>query len=303
MLMTLLSVRHITRYAYKAPVRFGEHRLMVRPRDSFDQRLIAFQLDITPKPKAVRWLHDPFGNCITVVHFTGEADELVFDARILLDHNPDHGPEFLLESYARTYPFTYSAEDAPDLSRLVERQYLDPNHIVAAWVRRFLHQGRATETGELLMTMTTAISESFTYETRLLHGTQDPTETLTTGRGSCRDFAMLMIEAVRTLGLAARFVTGYLHVPGETAAEYQGGGHTHAWCEVYLPGAGWVEFDPTNGIVGNKNLIRVAVARDPRQALPLWGGFFGSAADALGMTVSVETREVVEESTSPALWG
>ncbi len=99
--MTLLSVRHITRYAYKAPVRFGEHRLMVRPRDSFDQRLIAFQLDITPKPKAVRWLHDPFGNCITVVHFAGEADELVFDARIRLDHNPDHGPEFLLEFFTR----------------------------------------------------------------------------------------------------------------------------------------------------------------------------------------------------------
>ena len=290
--MTLLSVRHVTRYAYKVPVRFGEHRLMVRPRDSFDQRLIDFRLDITPQAKAVRWMHDPLGNCIAVAHFSCEAAELTFDARILLDHDPSHAPDFLLEPYARTWPFSYSAEEAPDLSRLIERQYLDPDHVVDEWVRRFLHHGRITETGELLMTLTAAISESFIYETRLARGTKPPTETLASGRGTCRDFAMLMIEAVRSLGLAARFVTGYLHVPRQEANHFLGGGHTHAWCEVYLPGAGWVEFDPTNGVVGNRNLIRVAVARDPRQAVPLHGSFIGAASDALDMTVSVETREV-----------
>ena len=290
--MTLLSVRHITRYFYKNPVRFGDHRLILRPRDSFDQRLIDFRLDISPEPKEVRWLHDPFGNCITVAGFGGEAKELVFDATIVLDHQPHHEPGFLLEPYARTYPFTYSAEETPDLSRLIERQYLDPNHVVDDWVRRFLRQGRVTQTGELLMTLTTAIKESFRYESRLERGVQDPTETLTLGRGSCRDFAVLMIEAVRALGLAARFVTGYLHCPSEGEDEFLGGGHTHAWCQVYLPGAGWVEFDPTNGIVGNRNLIRVAVARDPRQALPLSGSYFGDAADSIGMSVSVETREI-----------
>jgi len=298
--MTLLSVRHITRYAYKVPVRFGDHRLILRPRDSFDQRLIDFRLDISPEPKAVRWMHDPFGNCITVASFVAEGAELIFDATIVLDHEPHHAPDFLLEPYARTYPFTYSAEETPDLGRLIERQYLDPDHVVDDWARRFLKQGRVTETGELLMTLTAAIRESFVYESRLDRGVQDPTETLTLGRGSCRDFAILMIEAVRALGLAARFVTGYLHCAGESADAFVGGGHTHAWCQVYLPGAGWVEFDPTNGIVGNKNLIRVAVARDPRQALPLSGFFFGAAADFVSRKVSVETREIGAGSLLPA---
>jgi transglutaminase-like putative cysteine protease len=290
--MTLLSVRHITRYTYKAPVRFGDHRLMCRPRDSFDQRLIEFGLDISPRPNDLRWLHDTFGNCIAVASFTNEADELVFDTKIVLDHEPTHAPEFMLESYARTYPFSYGADDMPEVSRLIERQYLDPDHLIDAWVRRFLRQGRPTETGELLLTLTTAIKESFVYKSRPERGTQDPKFTLTTGRGSCRDFAVFMMEAVRTLGLAARFVTGYLHIPNESPDDFQGGGNTHAWCQVYLPGAGWVEFDPTNGIIGNRNLIRVAVARDPRQALPLSGTFEGAATDALDMTVSVMTREI-----------
>ena len=290
--MTRLSVRHITRYTYKIPVHFGNHRLMVRPRDSFDQRLIDFQLDIRPRPHAVRWMHDVFGNCIAVASFVDEADELVFDTNMVLDHEPTHAPDFLLESYAHTYPFAYGAEEMPDLSRSIERQYLDPDHHIDEWVRQFLRHGRRTETGELLMTLTTAIKESFTYISRPERGTQDPLRTLTTRRGSCRDFAMLMIEAVRALGLAARFVSGYLHIPSDSTEDFQGGGNTHAWCEVYLPGAGWVEFDPTNGIVGNRNLIRVAVARDPRQALPLWGTFVGAATDVLGMSVSVQTREI-----------
>ena len=290
--MTLLSIRHITRYQYKSPVPFGEHRLMFRPRDSFDQRLINFGLAISPLPKTLRWLHDPFGNCIAVASFGGEADELVFDSTVVVDHQLILAPDFLLEAYAQSYPFAYSAEEMPDLGRLIERQYLDPDHQVDRWARQFLRQGRATDTGELLMTLTTAIKESFVYNHRSERGTQDPLQTLTTGRGTCRDFAVLMIESVRALGLAARFVSGYLHVPSAAQREFHGGGNTHAWCQVYLPGAGWVEFDPTNGNVGNANLIRIAVARDPRQALPLSGTFTGGESTFLGMTVSVETREL-----------
>jgi transglutaminase-like putative cysteine protease len=137
-------------------------------------------------------------------------------------------------------------------------------------------------------------------------GTQNPLQTLARRRGSCRDFAVLMMEAARALGLAARFVSGYLYVPDRDIGErYLGGGSTHAWCQIYLPGAGWVEFDPTNGIVGNRDLIRVAVGRDARQAIPLSGSFFGSAEDHEEMTVSVTVRQLrdTEPSASGARYG
>jgi transglutaminase-like putative cysteine protease len=161
---------------------------------------------------------------------------------------------------------------------------------VERWVRRFLRKGRPTDTGMLLMTLTYAFKESFTYERRSEPGTRPPALTLKLGRGSCRDLALLMIEGLRALGLAARFVSGYLYVPARDGARYRGGGSTHAWVQVYLPGAGWVEFDPTNAIVGNRDLIRVAVARDPAQAVPLSGSYFGDAGDFLDMAVEVSVR-------------
>lgn len=289
--MTVLSVRHVTTYNYKRPVRFGDHRIMFRPRDSYDQRLISSDLVITPEPRRIRWLHDVFGNCVAIASFAGEAKQLRFDSSIVLDHTPSNAPDYSIEDYARTYPFTYGAEEMPDLVRLIERQYLDPDHKIDNWVKRFLRPGRMTDTGQLLMTMTYAIKEGFTYTHRHERGTQDPLTTLSSSKGTCRDFAVLMMEAVRSLGLAARFVSGYLHVPMDEDESHLGGGNTHAWVQVYLPGAGWVEFDPTNGIVGNRDLIRVAVARDPRQALPLSGTYYGAGDDNLGMTVSVDVRE------------
>ncbi len=290
--MAVLSVRHTTRYSYKQRVRFGEHRIMFRPRDSYDQRLVSSALTITPEPRHLRWLHDVFGNCVALATFAGPSDSLLFESRIVLEHTPFNTPDFSIANDARVYPFTYGPEEMPDLARLIERQYLDPDHTVDKWVRRFVHSGRETDTAKMLMTITYAIKESFTYSRRLERGTQDPHTTLSTGKGTCRDFAVLMIEAVRALGLAARFVSGYLHVGREDGDEHRGGGNTHAWCQVYLPGAGWVEFDPTNGIVGNRDLIRVAVARDPRQAIPLSGTYFGDAAAYLGMDVSVDVREL-----------
>ena len=145
------------------------------------------------------------------------------------------------------------------------------------------------------MTLCFAIHESFVYTRRLEPGTQPPRLTLQLRRGTCRDFALLMMEAVRSLGFAARFVTGYVYVPSRDGSETRGGGSTHAWCQVYLPGAGWVEFDPTNGIVGNRDLIRVAVARDPRQAMPLTGSYHGKAADFESMTVQVNVTTEPDE--------
>ena len=289
--MTILKVRHLTTYRYRRPVAFGEHRLLMRPRDSFDQRLIESRLEITPRARELRWIHDVFGNCVTLATFEGQASELVFESTISLDHTPDNAPDFRMSERAKSYPFAYDPEELPDLRPLIEPGHPDPGGTVAAWARRFVSRGRnAAATGHILMTMTCAIRESFVYDRRAARGTQPPALTLQLRRGTCRDFALLMIEAVRSLGFAARFVSGYLYVPERDGPTYEGGGSTHAWCQVYLPGAGWVEFDPTNGIIGSRDLVRVAVTRDPAQAIPLSGTYYGSRDDDLGMEVSVEVR-------------
>ncbi len=294
--MQLLTVRHVTTYRYRQPVSFGEHRMMLRPRDSYDQRLIEARLIIQPEPIAVRWVHDVFGNCVALASFDGQSDELRVDSMIRLDHSASNALDFQLEDYAREYPFSYGSEEQPDLLRSIERQYLDPERKVDRWAYEFLRRDVRTGTRELLEAMTFAIKERFTYIARDEPGTQDPLLTLQLGSGSCRDFALLMMEAVRSLGLAARFVSGYLYVPDKDVPGRVGGGATHAWLEVYLPGAGWVEFDPTNGIVGNRDLIRVAVVRDPRQAVPLSGSWTGRPSDLVGMTVEVSVTS--EEETA-----
>jgi transglutaminase-like putative cysteine protease len=295
--LPILSVRHRTVYRYRRPVAFGEHRIMFRPRDSYDQRLIEASLAIAPEPAAVRWLFDVFGNCVAVTTFDTRAETLTFDCGITLEHTPEHTPVFPLAPHAAHYPFGYGAEDIPDLSRSIERQWPDPRHEVDTWARSFVPATGRIPTQDLLADITRSVRANFTYLARSEKGVQDPLTTLRSRRGSCRDFAVLMMEGVRALGMAARFVSGYLYNPRNDRARHVGGGSTHAWLQVYLPGAGWVEFDPTNGIVGNRDLIRVAVARDPAQAVPLHGSFFGLASDDLGMRVEVDVVELPEDAT------
>jgi transglutaminase-like putative cysteine protease len=289
--MAILTVRHVTSYSYYTPVRLGEHRMMLRPRDSNDQRLVSAELTIDPEPTRLHWIHDVFDNCVAVASFGGEATRLRVESRIVVEHRLSAEPEALIEDSARLYPFSYDVEEMPDLARCIERRHPDPGGEIERWARRFVNLGGPTETGTMLMTLTYAIKEGFAYERRTSKGTQTPLQTLELRRGSCRDFATLMMEGARALGLAARFVSGYLYAPGRDGDDiHLGGGATHAWCQVYLPGAGWVEFDPTNGIVGSRDLIRVAVARDARQAIPLHGSYFGSASAFEGMSVSVDVR-------------
>lgn len=284
--MPLLNLSHVTTYSYRQPVSFGEHRVLVRPRESYDQHLIDATLDIDPAPSDLRWLQDVFGNSVAIATFNRRARRLVFDSQVQVLHSPAEVEHVDIEEYARCYPFTYSSEEMPDLLRSIERQHLDPLRHIDTWARRFVNPSGHTETLGMLSDMTAAIRQEFTYVPRPEKGTQSPIETLASRRGTCRDYAMLMIEAVRALGFAARFVSGYVYSP--TARDHRtGGGNTHAWVRVYLPGSGWVEFDPTNGIVGSRGLIRVAIARDIYQAVPIsgtWSGFPGSFLD---MTVSV----------------
>lgn len=288
--MTILTVQHVTTYRYSEPVGFGMHRVMFRPRDGFDQKVIEATINIAPRANNIRWLHDVFGNFIAVAEFDARAAELCFESCICLEHTVSDLPDLQIEPEAEVYPFAYSEEELPDLLPFITRRYPDPDNALDRWVRRFLRQGRPNETGALLMTLNTAIRESFVYARRSEEGTRDPGLTLRLGQGSCRDLAVLMMEAVRSLGLASRFVSGYLYVPSRDVPTRHGGGSTHAWCQVYLPGAGWVDFDPTNGIVGNRDLIRVAVARDPRQAAPLSGTWYGRIEASLGMSVEVTVR-------------
>src|SRR5688572_2874105 len=246
--MPLLRVHHVTTYRYRQPVALGEHRLMLRPRDSWDQRLIEATLEISPKPTSIRWVHDVFGNCVTVVEFARRrARELKVESMIRLDHSPNLALDFPIAAHAQTYPFSYDAEEMPDLLRSIERQYPDRDYELDQWARGFVAQTGPVGTQQMLETITHSISDNFAYVGRAEEGIQDPLTTLRLQSGSCRDFAILMMEAVRSLGLAARFVSGYLHVHSESPKEYSGGGSTHAWVQVYIPGAGWMEFDPTNG--------------------------------------------------------
>ena len=291
--MTLLSVRHETVYRYARPVKFGEHRMLVRPRDSMEQRLDQFRLEVTPEPANIRWILDVFGNGIAIASFDAPAQELRIEASMVLDHTHALMPEFEIDSRAKSYPFEYGSPDALDLAANMARQYPEDTE-VDAWARRFLDSTGKTGTIHLLVGMTAAIKSDFAYLRRYDPGTQRPGLTLSSRAGTCRDFALLMIEAVRSLGFAARFVSGYLYSPARDG-HHRGGGATHAWCQVYLPGAGWVEFDPTNGIIGTRDLIRVGVAREPRQAIPISGTYVGAKADYLGMSVDV----IVERVTSP----
>jgi transglutaminase-like putative cysteine protease len=291
--MPILSIRHLTRYRYRKPVGFGEHRMMFRPLESYDQRVITSSLEISPEPSQMRYAHDVFGNCVGVARFSRRATELAFDSRVTLDHRPlpaFAGVDGEIEAYTGMMPFAYSAEDMPDLARSMERMHPDPEGLVASWARGFVRLKGPTSLQSLLAEMTQAIHSDFRYGTRLSGGAQTAVETLTTRTGACRDFAVLMMEAARSLGLAAQFVSGYIYSPPRTFGGLTklGGGHTHAWCRVYLPACGWVEFDPTNGIVGNADLIRVAISRDPRQALPLWGSWMGDSDDFVDMEVEVD---------------
>jgi transglutaminase-like putative cysteine protease len=284
--MRLLTVRHATTYRYAKPVTLGQHRLMLRPRDSHDMRLVDAEFSFSP-PGETHWMHDVFGNSVALVEFAQAASELRIVSTLQLEHFGLARPVFPIAPEAQMYPFVYSSNDRSDLGRLVECHYPDPQGMVETWAKRFMRQ-QPLPTYNLLSNINGAIKSEFAYNTRYAEGTQTPIETLEKKSGTCRDFALLFMEAARTLGFGSRFLTGYLYDPALDGGQaMQGAGSTHAWADVYLPGAGWVEYDPTNGLIAGENLIRVAVTGDPSQAIPISGSFSGTNADFLGISVDV----------------
>jgi transglutaminase-like putative cysteine protease len=287
----ILHIDHRTVYTYPHPVLLGSHRLMLRPRESRDIRLLSMDIATNP-PAAYTWAHDVFGNTVTTVSFVQPVANLTIESHVVLDHSSDPWPIFGIAASAISSPFAYSQDEQLDLGVLLVPQYQDPERRLAHWARGFV-RGDITDTLSLLKDLNAAISAWISYQSREDEGTQSPLETLARGWGSCRDIAVLFIESARWLGFAARIVSGYLFNPdavGTVLTGSPGAGSTHAWAEIYLPGAGWIAFDPTNRTVGNSTLIPVAVARNVKQVVPISGTFTGSPGDVVTLDVAVAVR-------------
>ena len=283
--MITLHIRHTTTYRYRQPVRLGAHRLMLRPRESRDLRLISIDVQVTPAA-TVTWSHDVSSNTIATATFGAMADTLVIDSTASVELAATRWPVFDIAASAAVYPFRYSDDDWADLGALASPQYRDSAERLSKWARGFV-RGNATDTLSLLKDLSVGVAEQVRYQSRDDEGTQTPMQTLERGWGSSRDFAVLFAEAARSLGFGARIVSGYLYNSDQDRVGSAGAGSTHAWAEVFVPGAGWITFDPTNRGVGGFNLIPVAVVRHIGQAIPVAGSFVGPADTFVGMTVAV----------------
>lgn len=288
MISPVLKVHHRTSYRYHRPVDFGPHRLMLRPRESRTLRLLSHELQISPAA-SVAWSNDVSGNAIATATFGQPADTLVVDSLAELTLEAEEWPVFDIAASASSYPFLLGDDEMTDLGALRLQAYLDPAGRLQGWAQGFVSGPRA-DTLSLLRAISDGVAGQTTYEEREDDAAQSPVETLERGRGSCRDFAVLFADAVRSLGFGARIVSGYLHDPARNAIGSAGAGSTHAWTEVYIPGAGWVMFDPTNRSVGGFNLIPVAVGRHISQTMPVSGSFTGDADAFESLDVAVTVR-------------
>lgn len=284
-----LQIEHETVYRYREPVQFGPHRLMLMPQEGHDVSVLDIDIECAPEAE-VSWLHDVFGNSVSIARFREPAEQLRIASRVLIERHLDDAAAIPIEAGARHLPVIYPEAELADLQPTQALRHPEDSAAVQSWLHEFVTAADNT-TWPLLDAVNRAIRNQFQYQVRFETGIQSPAETLRQGSGTCRDFALLMMEAMRSQGLATRFVSGYLYDP-HLDPDLHGAGHTHAWVQVYLPGPGWVEFDPTNALFDSDQLIRVAVARDPGQAVPVQGAFTGPADAALGMEVSVRVEAV-----------
>jgi transglutaminase-like putative cysteine protease len=281
----ILKIRHTTTYRFHKLVSLWPHRLMLRPRESRDLRLISSNVMVTPAA-VVTWANDVFGNAVATATFQNMSTEVVIDSVAELRLEAVAWPVFDIAASAISYPFRYSDDEWTDLGAMALPQYPDGAGRLRTWARQFA-RSNPTDTLALLKDLNSGIAGTILYQSREEEGTQSPIETLDRGWGSCRDFAVLFAEATRALGFGARLVSGYLYNRDQQGVGSKDAGSTHAWAEVYVPGAGWITFDPTNRSVGGFNLIPVAVVRDIQQANPVSGTFVGMPDAFAGMSVEV----------------
>jgi len=286
--MRRLKIKHTTTYEYSEAVQLQPHKLLLRPREGHDIRIDASQLEIFPAHR-IKWQRDVYGNSVGVVTFAELSNTLSIVSEVWLQHYEDRPLDFLVADYAVNFPFHYDPEERVDLAPYLLSVYsFEDRAPLNQWLAQFWQPNQRPETYVLLDYINKAIANGFIYQMREEPGVQTPAKTLTIQSGSCRDYAALFIEACRHLGLAARFVSGYLHCP----ATEQGHGSTHAWSEVYLPGAGWKGFDSTTGQVVGSDHIAVAVHRHPRAIPPVSGAFIAKFQQSPMMTVAVQVAEI-----------
>lgn len=287
------DITHTTHYRYAQPVILGQHRVLFRPRDSHDLRVLATDMQVFPPPLDIRLIQDAYSNSVALVQPQSPATELKVVCSFSVEHTGTRALELPLDPTAQHYPFSYSDEEQLVLAHYLSPYYNDPDDRLKDWAGQFVQDDGVTDTRQLLVDMTGFIRHNMLYVARFDAGVQTPHETLSLGSGTCRDFATLMIEAIRHLGYAARFVSGYLYTPWLDGGpdEVVGAGATHAWVQAYLPGAGWIPFDPTNNLIGGTDLIRVGVARHASLAFPVSGSWHGFPSDNLGEWVDVQVRK------------
>ena len=286
---TAIRIIHTTRYRYKRAVSFGNHRLLLRPRDGHDLRLIQSAISITPIAQ-LRWHFDTFGNSVATAIFLEPSNQLEIRSELLVRRFSRD--DFLVSADRQRihYPFQYSSDVLTDLAHFIALENADEAPELARWLET-VSRKRPDEVLMFLQHLSETIHANLIYVRREQVGTQTALTTIRLQSGSCRDFAFLFMESARWFGFAARFVTGYLNDQSENEHAPQGGGATHAWAEIYLPDEGWIEFDPTNRILANSALIRVAVTRTPLQATPILGTYDDEMGDSfIGMDVEVDVR-------------
>lgn len=285
----IIRVVHRTEYQYSQPVLLNRHRLLLRPRDGHDLWVDDAYLKITP-PAQLTWFFDVFGNSVANADFSEPSDRLYIESELHLRRYVSEHAIRHAAVHGSPYPCSYSAENAIDLYPYLGLQEREEEAEIRAWLDSATTDPPPTAFAYLEM-LSDAINAQMDYSRRDALGTQTAAETIRKREGTCRDFAFLFMEAARLSGFAARFVTGYLHSPPEADRGVVGTGATHAWADAYIPGEGWIEFDPTNRIVAGRSLIRVATTRTPEQASPIYGSFEGVASSFLGLSVAVEITE------------
>ncbi|MFC3685030.1 transglutaminase family protein [Hydrogenophaga luteola] len=282
----IYDIVHTTEYRFQRPVTFGLHRLTFRPRDSHDMRVLATNLEVSPRASRTSMVHDVYGNSVVLLQPDGPADSLLITSRFSVEHLGSVAFVAGAESAPGWMPPDYTSVERLALTPFLLPSFEDPTHQVRTWAQGFV--GADGSPRQIIEAMCDAIRSGFRYAARDEEGTQAPAQTLAMGSGACRDFATLMIDALRRLGIAARFVSGFVYSPAQDGI--QGGGATHGWVQVYLPDGGWFPVDPTNNLIGGSDLIRIAVAREATEVPPLTGQWFGVTDDYIDMRVDVQVQ-------------